>query len=54
MNRLHCDKCDKVINGEYYEVQIRNTNAITDSLILHRYKQICAECFGEISEADND
>lgn len=52
MNRLHCDKCDKVINGQYYEVQIRNTNLIADSLILHHYKQICTKCFDKMSEEE--
>lgn len=56
MNKLHCDKCDKVIEDYYYEITRRSTNVIVDSLIfpINRYKQICCDCFNKIMEAENE
>lgn len=56
MIKTHCDKCDRVIDGQYYEIRGRNTNSIADCLIFSesRYRQICSECFNKIMEAEHE
>ncbi len=46
MMRLHCDKCDKIIYGTYYEVQQRSTLSAND-MIAQAFQApsvLCPDC----------
>lgn len=49
--KLHCDRCDEVIIGKYYEIQIKTTNFI-DFTGLFEYKTICSDCMRKMYAKD--
>ena len=56
MRKLHCDICDKVIKGTYYECQESNTGSIAIKNLTVEGFEICKECMDRVKlkEADND
>ena len=51
--KLHCDRCDEVIIGNYYEIQMKTTNFI-DFTVLFEHKTICSDCMRKMYAKDKE